>query len=522
VAVGLALSLFRPRVERSLLQELKADRLLRWAFLGLWLAALIPMFFTPFLPMADMGVNVTMASLIWNAASGHGVASTYYTVSWLPNPYWTAYFVMALVDRVAGPLLAAKAITAIALLLVPLGIMRLLLTLGRNPRLALWAFLLGYDNNVFAGWLSLVVGFGYCFFIIAWTLEAKTVKDAARVAVHAALLGVTHIQGVWLLIVTVPLLIPLGRPLLQRFWVHSISLGGICITILPWLLVRTGPQLSSIRTAFGFEWHTPTHKLGNVFHYTLDTLATPEGVRITAAAFVILALGPLFLAVLPRHGTSARGWAPLALVLAAGALYMTLPFAVSGPISHWYTYPRYATVTLLFMLLVPSPRLDGRWALALVPGIWVNLWQDVRLAEQFAAFGQRTRPLLQIIDKVRPEAAILPLVLDDAEEDPGQRLATYHQLFTYVTAYRKGYEGYFWHHPKWPLSYREEKVKPQPGWGVTQQMAFTMDSYGKYYDYVLVQGFQNGDPVMPLQSGPLPRPKLVIEAGRWRLYEIER
>ena len=53
-------------------------------------------------------------------------------------------------------------------------------------------------------------------------------------------------------------------------------------------------------------------------------------------------------------------------------------------------------------------------------------------------------------------------------------------------------------------------------------MSFTMEKYGQYYDYVVVQGFDRGDPVAPFQAGPLPRPHLLVEAGRWRLYEIQR
>jgi hypothetical protein len=521
-AAACALSTVRPRVERSLVAVLRADRLLLWGFLLLWVAALIPLFFTPFLPFSDMANNVSMSSLVWETARHHGVAATYYRVNWLPNPYWTSYAVMALVSGVAGPLMAAKAITAIVLLLLPLGTMRLLVTLRRSPRMALCAFLLGYNHVVYAGWVSLMIGLGLSFFIIAWTIEAQTVKEACRVALYSALLGITHIQAIWLLMIALPLLVPFGRPFFRRALVHTIALGGTALTVLPWLLIRMGPKVTSAATAFSFEWHSPEYKLNHFFGYTMDNFVRPDAVRITAIAFVLLVLGPLFLGLLPRESTRERTAMPLVLVAAAGILYVLLPFSISGPVDHWYTYPRFATVTLYFLLLVPAPRLDGRWVGFLLPAVLVTLVIDLKTVEQFRSYGERTRPLLEIIAHVKPHAAILPLVFDDADADPDLKLPPYHQLEAYVTAFRKGYEGYFWDIPSWPLGYRHENKKPYPYWDIGAQMAFTMDKYGKYFDYVLVQGFQHGDPVLAQQGGPLPRPQLIDQAGRWRLYEIQR
>lgn len=515
------LSWFRPRVERSLVRVLREDRLLRWAFALLWIASVIPMCFTPFLPFGDMGINVAMASLLVDVATGHGVAEKYFSVNWAPNPYWTTYALLALVEQVTGPLIAAKVVTAVTLLLIPLGMMRLLLTLGRNPRLAVWAFLLGYDHNVYWGWLSLMIGFGYSFFIIAWTLEARTVREALRVSLHSALLGLTHIQGVWLVMVAVPLLVPVGRPVHRRILVHGIALAGLSATIVPWLASRTG-SAASIPAAFSFIWHSLDHKLIHFFANTLDNFVRPEGKRVSAVAFVVLVLGPLFLTLLPRESPRAGAVAPLVLLLAAGGLYMLLPMQITGPIVHWGTYPRYATAVLLFLLLFPAPRLDGRWALALLPGVLVNLLLDVQIARQFHNFGERTRPLLQVIEHVKPHASVLPLVLDVQDPDPDAQLQQVgHQLCAYVTAIRKGYDGYLWDIPKWPLQYRPGRMKPKPSWDVKKQLAFNM-SYGKHYDYVLLQGFRRGDPLRRLTKARLPRPKLVIEAGRWRLYEILR
>ncbi len=515
------LSWFQPRVELSLVRVFREDRLFRWTFALLWIASVIPMCFTPILPFGDMGINVAMASLLVDTATGHGVAEKYFSVNWAPNPYWTTYALLALTERVTGPLIAAKVVTAVALLLVPLGTVRLLVTLGRSPRLALWAFLLGYDHNVYWGWLSLVIGFGYSYFVIAWTLEARTVREAVKVAIHSALLGLTHIQGVWLVMVAVPLLIPFGRPLRRRALVHGVAFAGVLVTVLPWLAARSGPA-PSIRTAFTFIWHSVDHKLIHFFANTLDNFVHRDATRVSAAAFVVLVLGPLLLGLLPTARPRERTLAPLALLFAAGGLYLLLPMQINGPIVHWGTYPRYGSVALLFFLLFPTPRLDGGRALALLPGVVVCLLLDFQIARQFYAFGRRVQPLVEVVDHVKPYASVLPLVLDYQDPDPDVQLQQVgHQLCAYVTALRKGYDGYLWDIPKWPLQYRHAAMKPKPGWDVKKQLEFNM-SYGKHYDYVLLQGYRHGDPLTRLAKGRLPRPKLVIEAGRWRLYEILR
>jgi hypothetical protein len=511
-----------PKVEQSLRATLARDRLLLWVGIGLWAASLVPLFVTPFLPFADLGVNTAAASLLWNAARGHGAAALYYKVNWAPVPYWTTYLLTAVVERAGGPMVAAKVCTAVISLMIPLGVMRLLLSFRRNPRLALWSFLLVYDHNMYAGWLSLMMGFALSFFVIAWTIEARTAREALRVVPFAALIGVTHIQAVWLLGIALPLLALAGRPIWRRLLVHGVSIGGTGILVAPWVLAKVLKVQAASASSYEFEWHGLDAKLGQFFGYTLDNFVQTRPVTLTALAFILLVVGPPCLGLLPRVATRERSAMPVFLVAAAGLLYLALPWAISGPVSHWYTYPRFATVILLALLAVPAPRLEGKWAAALLPGLMLTLAVDYETVLQFKAFGDRTRPFVEVIRHIKPEAAVLPLVLDDDDADPDLRLPPYHQIFAYAVAVRKGYEGNLWDQDSIPLLYRHENMKPSPGWDVPTQLAFTMEGYGKHYDYVLVQGFRHGDPLAPLVGGPLPRPRLAVEAGRWRLYEIER
>jgi len=517
-----AYSLIRPRVETPLRLVLREDRLLLWGTIGLWVAGLIPLFMTPFLPFPDMPNNAAAASLMFTAGSGHGPVAEAFKVSWSPTPYLIVHALLAVLGPLLGALLAAKVVVALLLLMVPLGVMRLLVTLRRDPRLALWAFLLGYDHNLFAGWTSFVAGIGLVMFVIAWTLEARTVREALRVSLAAALVGLAHIQAVWLMMIALPLLVFFGRPFKQRFLVHLTAGAGLAITILPWLASRLWTSgHPGAGQSWAYEFHNADYKISTFYAYTLDNFWRPPASRVAALAFVVVLLGPLCLSLLPRKATGDRTFAPLPLLATATGLYAFLFMSIEGPIIHWYTYPRYATVMLLFWLLLPAPRLRGRWALALLPGVLMVLALDYQITRAFRRFGWRTDQLVEVIKHVKPESSVLPLLFDDEENDPDLKQPAYHQLTSYIAACRRAVMPSLFDFPALPLAYRQEKRTPWPGWDLAAERAFTMEQYGNHYDYVVVQGWERTDPLAALQNGPLPRPRLVIEAGRWRLYEMQ-
>jgi hypothetical protein len=330
--------------------------------------------------------------------------------------------------------------------------------------------------------------------------------------------ALTHPQAIWLLgLCGLALTFTTGK-LKTRIAVHAVAGAGLAVPVLPWLaaMVAGGGSGGGLNLAFSFEWHTPATKLSQFFAYTLDNFTRRDSERAAAITFVILLLGPLVLGLLPPRTEARDRRSPVALLLCAGALYAFLPWSISGPISHWYTYPRFATVVLLWLLLIPVPRLRGWSTWALVPGIAAALMMDVHAGQQLNAFGHRTRPFLRVIAQVPRGAAVLPMVFDDYDPDPDLKLPPYHQFYAYVTAHRRGFDPYLWGNPSTPLVYRNAAKLPAPGWVGT----FSMDEYGKAYDFILVQAFTKRDPVWGAASADGTRPRLVIETARWRLYAI--
>jgi len=512
-----------PRSRSSLFSVFAADRWLLWATVVLILAAWTPLGFTSFLPFSDLGINTASAELILDTAFGRPGTAEFYRVQWTPVPYWTTYGVCALLGRVFGPLIAAKLLTAAILALVPLGTMRLLAALGRDVRLGLWAFALCWEHNLYAGWMALMLGVALTSFALAWLIEAETIADGLRIAPVAALIGVTHIQATWLFGLAGTVLVASTGPWRRRIQIHAAAFLGTAAVVLPWLWMTVhparlgGPPVGPPAPAFTFEWHPPAYKLGHFFEYTLDNFSSPAGERAAAFAFVVLALGPLLLGLLPSKGNSDRR-SPALLLAVPCVLYAFLPWAIGGPINHWYTYPRFSTVVLLWLLLLPLPRLRGHRALALLPGVLAALWLDACAIDQMASFARKTRPFLDVIAEVRDQASVMAIVNDDNDPDSDLRLPPYHQFYAYITAFRHGYSPQLWNNNSIPLVYRPEKARPWPDWGG----AFSMDAHGRFYDYVLVQGFNHGDPVAgAMTHDGTRRARLVIERARWRLYAIE-
>jgi hypothetical protein len=507
---------------RKLVQCLLEDRPLGIAMLLLAVFALLPIFATPFLPLADLPDNVAQGALLPDIILKRGLAAYHYRVQWAPVPYWTTHVLVGVLSPIMGVINAGKVMVALVLLGMPLAVMRVLLALGREPRLALWAFLLSWDNNLYAGWTAFLLGMIGALWGIAWLLEARTPRDAVPIGLLSCLLGLTHIQAVAYFGLIVGVLGLLRRPLKRAIILHLIAGSGLAISVLPWLFSRFSE--SGGHVAFTFDFHTPREKLNSFYLYTLDNLPKVDDGVITALAFCLLIFGVPLLCSLgedpPTTASSGELAAPRAsaavLVLAPLALYFALPMAISGPVSHWYTYPRYATFTLLALLFLPRGRFRHWRALWLLPGVLAALLMFTRIRAQFADYGTRARPFLEIIAHVRPNSAYLPLELDDS--DPATRLDTFNQIHAYIAGFKKGYDPHLFDNNSIPFLYRSDRRLPQTAWNRPQD--FSLTEHGRYYDYVVIQGGLDRDPLKRLTPAAGIRAQLVVEAGRFRLYEM--
>jgi hypothetical protein len=275
-----------------------------------------------------------------------------------------------------------------------------------------------------------MLGMSAALWGVAWLLEARSARDAIRIALMAAFLGVTHVQAVAYLGTAVVALLLVQRPFKRALVIHTLSCTGFVVTIMPWLIQRWTLSSQQGSTKFTFGLDSVTEKLASFFKFTFDNQPDPTIAGVTGAAFLLFLFGAPLLASLPQareESTSAGSsvshpGAALVLVLVPLVLYLALPMTISGPVSHWYTYPRYATFALLALLFLPRARFTGRAAFWLLPGVLCAVVLQVCVTKQFADYATRARPFLQIIAQVKPNSAYLPLELDDS--DPATVLPT--------------------------------------------------------------------------------------------------
>ena len=502
----------------SLLRIFRADPLLAGLTTLLSAAICLPLFVTPFLPMQDLPDHVGLANLIGDILGGNGLASDHYRVQGLPLPYLTMYVMLAAFGALFGPLFGAKLVVAFTLLCIPLGAMRLMVALKRNPRMGLFAFALVWDHNLYWGWVSYAMGNGLALFALAHLIESTSVKGALlRAGGWAALVALTHAQAFGNYLVLAGAFVFAGAPLRRRFLIHALGLLPGILILVPWAIDRmTAGSGSAAGSGLGLVWHSLPHKLGHLYTYSMGDPTGPTGEACSALAFAIVLLAPLALAGLRRDESVVEDRGAVVAFLAMAGLYLAMPMQMSRPIEQWYIYPREASLLLLAALLVPRPNLTGRWrSLLLLPAVAATTLTCVAVTGQFADFGKRARPFLEIIDKTKADRALLTLTLDDG--DPRVRLSVYNQFHAYITATRGGYDPYLFDNPSHVVVFRGERKRPAPAWNRMHE--FSMTTHAPHYDYILVQGLDRD----PSREGPLPTGQVVqriAQAGRWRLYEI--
>ncbi len=492
---------------------LRSDRPLLIATVALVLLAWAPLAVTPFLPLQDLPAHVGLASALGQVARGAGELGARYQIDWSPLPYWTGVLLMAAVQAVLGPLLGAKVVVGLVVALVPLATMRLLIALDRSPRLGLWAFALSWPYSLYFGWISFLLGVGLALWLLALTVEATTARAQLRLVPLGVLLGLTHVLAASFFLVQLAGLMALGegtwRERCRRAWPGL----GVVAALVPWVVKLLTGRASG--RPFAAEWDRPGDKLAGLFRDSLDTL--PDGGWTGAGCVLVILLGPALLALAPsrpgpiesRHDRSAATLAVLGLLL-----YLALPRNVLAPVDHWGTGSRFAAVAVLGWLLLPRPALDGRRALALVPGVVLTVAHLVAVTRQFHRFGVEVAPLVRVIEAAPPARRLLPLVFDN-----GRPLVPHHrpmnQLHAYLAARQGSFDPFYFDSPGLhPVQFRAEGRPAAPPWFAPAQFSF--ERHGQLYDQVLVQGLARD----PLAGDP--RAHLVIEAGVWRLYTVER
>ena len=504
----------------GLIATLRADRLLLWVTVGLAALALLPLFMAAILPLSDLPNTTACAALVPKILWGKGLPAEVYQVRWGIYPTWTPLILIAAISSMTNVLFAAKVIAALTVLLIPLATMRLMIACNRDPRLGVLAFSFSYQLDFYAGWVGFLLGMGLAMWALAWLIEAETVREALRVAVLGGIIGLTHAQSTLYFVVAVLALTfaRAGRRPLRRLALHALAGTGIMVLFMPWVFGVSPVQSGGGLLASLFRADDPLQdRLRDLWRFTFDVFARPDDVRVAARVLAMLLMAPMLLALVPIRSGASKA-IPATLFLVICFLYASMPMTLTSPVYQWYVYPRFAGFVLLSALLVPRPDLRGRRAAWLLPGIAMIVALLVHTATQFHDWDQRSRPFLQVIAAVRENSRVLPLEMID--EDPAFSPHPTNQLHAYIAAMRSSYSPHLWRNEAYPFRYRPAKDLPSPE-PIAGGDTFDLDTYGPYYDYVLVQG-KSKDPVAGQATSKTFRADVVLETELFRLYQIHR
>jgi hypothetical protein len=510
-----------PRPRPGLLAALRRDKLLLWGTVVMSLAALAPLAVPTFLPFGDLPDTAACAALVPEILWGKGLPHEMYSVKWAPVPYWTTTVMIAVFAQITNLVVATKILVGLIALLLPLATMRMLLALGRDPRLGLLAFAFSCEHNMYAGFVAYLLGMGMALWALAWLIEAETAPQALRVGVVGGLIGLTHAQPtLYFVLAVLALTVARLRPRpLRRIWLHALAGAGLVLVFVPWLFkVSSGNGGAGAIVSSLMIVDDPLHeRLRDVWRFTFDNFARRGDVHAAARTLAMLLAAPLLLTLLPSRPGASRA-APLALFLAIAALYLRTPMSLGGPVSQWYVYPRFASFLVLSLLFIPRPDLRGARAAWLLPGMAIVLALDFHIAAQFHDWDKRTGPFKQIIAAVPKNSRVLPLEVED--HDPAIKQDVLNQMHAYVAGMRSSYSPHMWRNPALPFQYRRDKDLPQTG-SVGGAKDFKLETYGPHYDYVLVQGKKDDPVARQLQSETF-RAEVVRETEMYRLYAIKR
>jgi hypothetical protein len=499
-----------------LVRIFRADPLLAALTTLLCFTVLLPLWVTPFIPLHDLPDHVGLASLMGDVLFGDGVAAHHFRVQALPVPYWGSYLIVALVGAVVGPLAAAKAVVATALLVLPLGTMRLLVAMKRSPRLGLFAFVLCWDQNLAWGFVAYVLALGLALFALAKLVEATSPRQALKNWPWVVAVALTHAHAFALLVVVATVYALAHPSWLHRLKSHALALAPGIGTLLPWAFWRAVfGEAHETKTPKPTEFHSLSVKLEKLFAYSLDVYAGKPASFFFALAFVGLAFGVVVLGFTRQEKWVAETRSALGVFVAALCLYLFLPMTIYWPVEQWYIYPRQATALLVFALFVPRPNLEGRRAFLLAPVVAMALAVHASVAMAHWDFAERARPFLDIIEALPKNQRLLTLTLDDG--DPAIPLSPYNQFHAYAIAVKGGYDPHLFDNPSHPIVPRKDHALPHPKWN--QMGTYSLQKHGRYYDHVLVQDLRR-DPLARKTQGKVTT-HLVKESGRWRLYAIE-
>jgi hypothetical protein len=492
-----------------------------WALLfGLAsIACVLPIWIGRYLPLLDYP-NHLAEVFIWRRL--HDPAwnfEPYYTTRFVPSPNWAQYLIVYALGSVVGDEAGQKLFLSIAVLALPASIALYARRMGRDPRLALFAFPLAWNVNLAHAFLSYVAGLPVLFFSLTLLdrhAERPSLARGALAAVAGAINYSFHLLT-WGLFMAVGGVSALVRP---RPWrVHraiaaaSPTAMALAAGFAAYRAVGNSDRHWQLGAKFVGAYNTFIDNVGTIPGWLIDFFPGHADEVIAAILFVsflvllISGFRSYFHSADSIDGGRPRWRLELAF-LVASACYFTLPRSLIQPF-YWYAINRrLAVVVVLFLTLLIRGRLSG-WRAAFLFAVVgaAALYYPIDVARHFHRFNVRMRDFDEVMESVPRGKQVLPLMTNG--RDPEVNIACFNQWSTWVQLRQGGYQQ-FNLDQNFPIIYKKQLAAPS--WD--QPWTFRFSQHGEAWDYFLIYGHRF-DPFV----GAHDRVRLIKQVGEWAMWE---
>ncbi len=469
------------------------------------LVIVCPLWVTHRPPIQDLPQHVAAVRVLASFADSSYRFQEYFELTLGRTQYLTVYLMAAPIAKLIGPTLATKAVLSFALVMTPLGILRLVRALAFEPWLAFLGLPFVFNVHVGYGFLNFVAAIPLLFYGLALAVEQRQRATwQGRVWLGAILFACfyTHVVPFGLLLIALVILTRWEkRVLLGQATVISPSAVALAI----WLLSSpAGRVVSSLGRA---ESATPAPLTHLPFGAALRmlpewvihiTTVESENLRLIAwliAAVVLLVLSvacPSELRISDQASTSEPSLTlgrlvVLLLVPLSMVAYFTLP---NGYGFIWPICQRFPVLAILLGvgLFARAPQWSIRIAAAISLGLAVFAASEQ--SKVFRDAGEKGyRGFDAVIETIPKGSRVATLVFERQLE--GLQLSPLMHAAGWLQAERGGVVMFsFAEFPSSPFTYRANRrpplVAPRWEWGPERVVP---DRDLGWYDYCLVQGW---------------------------------
>lgn len=475
--------------------------------------SLCPIWMNRFLPMQDYPQHLFLSHIIATFDNPAYNWKEYYTVDLKLRPYMLWYLVMKPLTLLYGVEAAGKILFSLYILLISalVHVSRRICPQNALPWCALLLYPFAFNQIYFMGFPNFVISLPVLMLAVL-DLEEFACKDASlrRLAIHAMYLATLYLCHpynvlVYICLATASALCFRGnRRLMLKILAPAGALG---VALLIWYVLHHGPSPAPNPYVWHVTWLPVKY---SILFYTIMFTGMrltigPEwltlGGWIAVAATIIHAL---------CHNPGAAGVSRVAVTqfYAAVAGFVVLPF--------WFGYYSYFNLRLapvsyfLLALLLARLRIRPRTGILVAASAMLLV---VLSSSTQARVSQSSEMILPVIDAMKKNGNVLPLLFDSASTDiePVVYGLFHAQLLNYYHVLAGGGANpALFRSAMLPVQYRGDVLLPYP----LKAGTFSWREHGAYYTYFLLRKAPK-----EFSQKMSAHFDLIAVSGPWQLYQ---